>query len=375
MNITYVTNFPSIDVKYWSGTIYYMAKNLEKKANVDYIADLQAPDSLSLKLKRKIYGRHKQYWTDRSPEITKGYAQQIMSRLSPTTDIILSPSSSIISRLHSSKPTVFYADATFASILNYYDYLSNFSDKYISEGMKTESLALKNSSLAIYASDWAAESAIKDYNADPAKVKVVPLGANTNKRLSLSEVQELIDKRDKKTCRILFLGVEWKRKGADIVIDAVRLLNEMGLSTEVHMVGIPELPLDEVPPYVINHGFIGKNKPEGLRKLEDLIGGSHFLFVPSRAEAYGVVFCEAMSFGVPCVSTRTGGIPTIIKNELNGIILDIEAEAKEYAEHIYKAYTDKAYYKELALSAFNDFETRLNWDVAMDKVVSYMREL
>ncbi|MDU1892284.1 MAG: glycosyltransferase family 4 protein [Dysgonomonas sp.] len=375
MNITYITNFPSIDVKYWSGTIHFMAESLAKKVSVDYITDLEAPDNLSLKIKRKLYGRVKKYWTDRSPEISKGYARQIQKRLNSATDAILSHTSIPLAYLNTNKPMAFYTDATFAAIVDYYHYYSDFSSQYIKEGMRTERMALENSNLAIYASDWAAESAIRDYDIDPEKVRVVPFGANLDKAPSLDDIRYSLNHRNRTKCKLLFLGVEWERKGADIVIKAAESLIDMGLDVEVHIVGIPKIPMAEIPSFVINHGFINKGTAEGRKKMEVLMSESHFLFVPSRAEAYGVVFCEAMAFGVPCVSTMTGGIPTIIKNGLNGIILDIEATAIEYAKAIYETFADSNLYNEIALSAYDDFVRRLNWDVAMDKVVKYMKEI
>lgn len=376
MNITYVTNFPSIDVKYWSGLVYFMAKNLEKRATVDYITDLREAYPLSLRVKNKLFNRNKIYRIDRSPEIGREYARQISNRLKPSTDIIFSPSSTNLAYLETNKPKVFYTDATFASMINYYDYFTNLSSRYIKEGMRMEQQALDSCSLAIYSSQWAADSAIRDYQIDPEKIKVVPFGANiTTKHLSLDDVKSSLKAKDGATCKILFLAVDWVRKGGDIVIDTVKRLNsELNLPTELHIVGIEDLPVDDLPPYIFNHGRISKATPEGMKKIEDLITQCHFLFIPSRADCTPIVFSEAMSYGVPCVSAATGGIPSIV-NDLNGIILDSDSGAIEYAKNIYDAFIDKTRYSELALSAFYDFESRLNWDVAMDKVIKHMKDL
>jgi hypothetical protein len=40
----------------------------------------------------------------------------------------------------------------------------------------------------------------------------------------------------------------------------------------------------------------------------------------------------------------------------------------EYCEYIYNIFTNYHQYKELALSAFNEYESRLNWRVAGQKV-------
>lgn len=376
MIITYVTNFPSTDIKHWSGTVHFMATNLAKYSNVDYITGLQEDWTFSLKAKNKLYGRNKIYRADRSPEFGKSYARQISEQLNPTTDILFSHSSTLMSYLKTNKHKVIYTDATFASMINYYDYFSNLSQQYIKEGNQMEQLSLDSSSLAIYSSQWAADSAIKDYNADRDKVRIVPFGANiSTQKISLEEIKDILKKRSTDVCKILFLGVDWFRKGGDIAIDAVRYLNEeLRQPAELHIVGIDDLPVENLPPYIINHGRISKATPEGMKKVEDLILQSHFLFIPSRADCTPIVFSEAMSYGVPCVSAATGGIPSIV-NQSNGIILSPQVEPKDYAQQIYKTFEDKSYYNELALSAYHDFESRLNWDTAMKTIVSYMKEL
>lgn len=376
MNITYITNFPSIDIKHWSGTVHFMATNLAKHSNVDYITGLREDWTFSLKVKNKLYGRNKIYRADRSPEFGKSYAKQISAHLNPATDILFSHSSTLMSYLKTNKHKVIYTDATFASMINYYDYFSNLSQQYIKEGNQMEQLSLDSSSLAIYSSQWAADSAIKDYNADPNKVKIVPFGANiSTQKISLEEIKDILKKRSTDVCKILFLGVDWFRKGGDIAIDAVRYLNEeLRQPAELHIVGIDDLPVENLPPYIINHGRISKATPEGMKKVESLILQSHFLFIPSRADCTPIVFSEAMSYAVPSVSAATGGIPSIV-NDTNGIILSPQVEPKEYAQQIYKTFEDKSYYNELALSAYHDFESRLNWDTAMKTIVGYMKEL
>ncbi|GHV16425.1 glycosyl transferase [Bacteroidia bacterium] len=376
MNITYITNFPSIDVKHWSGLVYYMAKSLEREADMEYITGLEENWPLSLKIKNKIYGRNKIYRADRSPEIGKGYARQILKQLKQSTDIVFSPSTTVLSYLDTNKPKVIYTDATFASMINYYNYFTNLSTQYTKEGMKTEQLSLDSCKLAIFSSQWAADSAIRDYNTDPSKIRIVPFGANLPpQNLGLEDIKKIVEKRNGRTCQLLFLGVEWHRKGGDIAIEAVKYLNEsLNLPAELHIVGIDDLPVEDLPPYIINHGRISKGTPEGVKRIEDLITHSHFLFIPSRADCTPVVFSEAMSYGVPCVSSNTGGIPSIL-NEDNGIVLPSGIAPEEYAKRIYEAFIDNKRYNELALSAFNDYKTRLNWDVAMGKVVEYMKEL
>lgn len=374
--ISFISTNKSIDVKNWSGTEYYVAQTLEKHFQLNYLTGLNTNIFTKATLKKFLYKRNGGYSITRSPEVAKDYAKQIMRRLDKKTDIIFSTSSIPIGYIDANIPKAFYTDATYAQILNYYKEASGLSPQTIKEGMALEQRALDSSNLVFYSSDWAANSAINDYGISPDKVKVIPFGANTKKILPLEEIKLLVNKKSDKVCKILFLGVDWERKRGDLVVQSVKYLNEvLNLPTELHIAGIKELPLESLPPYIYNYGFISKAEPGGTEKIEKLIAESHFLFVPSKMEAYGLVFCEAMSFGVPCISSETGGIPTIIKNGMNGYILPINSSSDEYALQIYNAFQNKKEYRELSISAYNDFSSRLNWDVAGERLKKYLNDL
>jgi len=98
------------------------------------------------------------------------------------------------------------------------------------------------------------------------------------------------------------------------------------------------------------------------------------LILPSRAEGYGNVLPEANSYGVPCLVTNTGGISTVIKDGLDGQLFSVDADISEYCRFILDLFSDPSKYKELALSSFNEFETRLNWAVAGEALKNLLNE-
>ena len=149
----------------------------------------------------------------------------------------------------------------------------------------------------------------------------------------------------------------------------------MGLKTELTIVGCHPDIEGELPEFVKNLGFISKSTVAGKEKINKLIGESHFLILPSKAECYGVVFCEANSFGVPCVSTNVGGIPTIIKPGINGNIFSLDANISEYCYYIYSLFSNYQNYVQLALSSYNEYQLRLNWDAAGKTVKSMLKEI
>lgn len=46
-----------------------------------------------------------------------------------------------------------------------------------------------------------------------------------------------------------------------------------------------------------------------------------------------------------------------------------------YSEYIYNVFTNKSVYEDLAKSSYNEYKTRLNWDVAGRSLINYMKEL
>lgn len=380
MKIAYVTNFDSRDIKAWSGLVYFIAKSLENKSiSLEHIGSLKEYYSILFKAKQFFYQylRRENYFRQREPAILKGYAQQISSKLSGIdANIVFSPSTVPIAHLECQQPIVFWTDANFAAMVDYYPgQFSNLCQESIEQGNAMEQDVLTRCQLAIYSSDWAAQTAIENYRVEPSKVKVVPFGANINCDRSLEDVKTIIDSRPVDKCKLLFLGVDWYRKGGDIAVAVTKQLNEAGLKTELVVVGCEPATDEPLPNFIKPLGFISKSTETGKEKIDKLFAESHFLILPSKAECFGVVFSEANSFGVPCISTNTGGIPTVIKENLNGKTFSLNASISEYRQYISDLMENYNEYRNLALSSFQEYQYRLNWDVAGKTVKNLMMEL
>ena len=379
MNIAFVTTYDAQDIINWSGLGYHISKSLESSGNkLQYIGNLHTKVSPMNFIKKLVYPRlfNKGFPVDRTISTAKNYSAEVNKSLSGNNyDCIFSPGSIPIAYLETKVPKVFYTDATFACMLNYYKSMNNLSSEIIKQGHILEKQALDSCSLAVYASEWAAQSAIKDYGTDPAKVKVAPFGANLDRQYTKEEVESFINARGKFILKLLFNGVDWKRKGGDVVIAAVEEIKKRGIKVELHVVGIPNLPFSTVPDFIVNHGFLRKAVPNEKMQLENLYKSCHFLFLPSEAEAFGIVFCEASSFGMPSVSRKTGGIPSVITDGRNGFTLNGNSTANDYADIICKYYLDNDKYIQLARSSFDEFQTRLNWNATGELLSGYIREI
>jgi glycosyltransferase involved in cell wall biosynthesis len=307
MKIAYVTTFNSRTLgtqglNEWSGTGYYIAQSLKSQSiPLEYVGPLE--DKFALKAVRK-YKRHyheffgKNYIKDTEPLILKDFANQVAKKLVDSqADLVFSASITPIAYLECDRPIVFWADATFDNTHDFYPQYSNLCAESIANGHAMEELALKKCTLAIYSSEWAAQTAIDRYKADPQKVKVVPFGANIETDRTLDNVAKSIESRPTDRCKLLFLGVDWLRKGGDVAFKVAKALNRSGLHTELTVVGCQPVLDEPIPDFVTPLGFISKSTPAGKERLSQLIAESHFLILPSIADCTPIILCEANSLG------------------------------------------------------------------------------
>lgn len=377
--IAYVSVYDSNDVHNWSGLGYYIAKSLEKNVgDLDYVGNLKTRRFIEYEIKKAVNKLlfNKKFESKITPRVAKNYADQIARRIKDKKfDLIFCPGTVPISMLKTDTPIIIWTDSCQPGLLDFYDSKDKFTEESFVHGVEIEKLALDNSALAIFSSDWAASIATNYHKINPAKVKVVPFGANVDSSKSEDEISKLISTRQKDFCKLLFVGVDWKRKGGDIAFKTAEGLIKKGLRTELTIVGCEPIIEKPLPDFVKSLGFISKSTDEGKQKINKLFQESHFLIVPSQAEAYGLVFCEANSFGVPAIATNVGGISTIIKNNINGRSFSPNAQIDEYVDFIFGLMKNSNEYKRLALSSFNEFRTRLNWDTAGQAVKRMIDEL
>lgn len=63
-----------------------------------------------------------------------------------------------------------------------------------------------------------------------------------------------------------------------------------------------------------------------MTEARHLIYRSDIMVMPSRTESFGVAALEATSAGIPVIATRVGGIPEIIEDGRNGILIATDDE-------------------------------------------------
>lgn len=357
---------PFKDKKEWSGTYYGLCEALKMGGyQVEY--NNMMTNKFLAKVYRVFYGKGSFI---HSRLMSRYHINSIDKDLNKYDLIFIPAQVDIVAGLKTSTPIIYYTDGTIPLMVDYYWF--NFSNRAIKEAKLIEERALKNASLNIFSSEWAANSAIKDYGIDSNRVDVLPFGANIDDSLINYKVK---DYSQTKKLNILFSGVDWVRKGGNIAVDTVKRLNERGINSTLYVCGIrnEDFPteLNNVD-YVKNVGFLNKNEESDLQKYLDIWENTDIFILPTRAECSAIVLNEANAYGVPILTTETGGLANYVINGINGQRLPLQANGKDYASVIEDWIKDKKLEK-LSLGARKLYETSNSWKAWGTKFASVIK--
>jgi glycosyltransferase involved in cell wall biosynthesis len=348
-----------------SGEIHNVFRELNNFGEVIFIASFTIKFYFHLRIINKISQLffHKKYNFAYNLRNSKKIGKELTQRLGRDQfDIIFAPyGSRQIAFLETSIPIISIADATFQNLIDYYPDFSNllwFSQR---EGNLIEQRAISKSSHLIYPSEWAANSAIRDYGASPDKVHIIHIGP------CLDWIPPAAVERPnkKRAWNLLFVGRDWRRKGGGLAVAAMDHLAQSGLEAQLTIVGCQ-------PPKVRSNirvfPYLNKNRTEDARVLEKLYGEADFLILPTRADCSSVVVSEANAFGVPVMATQTGGLPSLIREGVNGYLLPLSAQGEDYARVISSVMGNEKTYNKLRQTSRQEYEKRLSWGAWSRKV-------
>jgi len=136
---------------------------------------------------------------------------------------------------------------------------------------------------------------------------------------------------------LLFLGSPWDVKGVDILIKAYRRLEDRYSQYHLKIVGwFPEPGLSFLKGLRGGSANIEICRAVHYDEAMRLVAGSYGVVLPSRSEGMGRVLLEAMAYGKPVIASRVDGIPTYVKDGLNGLLFESEnvADLAEKLERI-----------------------------------------
>ena len=364
MKIAFLTANDPTDRRSWSGTHYKMLQSLKQQfSEVVVLGPVTKPklldsililiQKLSLKFFSSRYNKYHNFLS--SIYYGKQFEKEIKGQ---NFDLIFAPAASNeIAFFKTEIPICYLSDTSFGQINNYYQVFSNLSKWSKWESNCVEKRAIKKSDRLVYSSEWAAQFVINEYNVNPNKVRVIPFGAN----IDFIPLKKEIEKNYSMQINLLFAAKEWHQKGGGIVLETFHILERNNKNIKLNILGChPSVKglgdnIQVIP-------FLNKNKPEEEKRFLNLFREAHLFFLPTRADCTPIVLCEANAFGIPVITTATGGVTSLVEDGANGFALPLDSGPEEYAAIIQELLDEPNKLKEMTEKARRKFEKELNWD-------------
>lgn len=346
----------------WSGTPFGVLNALEKKIKV---VDVDINNKKGTRLERGIVKR-----IERLPDMSLALVlyNRIKHRIHNKEKKIILQLSEVIFNDKYTK-TYIYHDLTYKYL---YDLYKNNRETFNYSGNKGRACSFmmnlrsryemyyhkKKCSCVFCMGKWLYNILIEKYNYSPDKVCHVGGGINvTLEKLSLQK---------KLRNKILFVGVDFERKGGYITYEAFKLLRNKNKSLELHVAGPHENPIEEP---IDGYYYYGKVSSE---KALELYGKCDIFCMPSYFEAYGLVFIEALACGLPCIGRDRYEMPYFIEKGVTGELLTND-DPEQLAKLIDTIFKTEQYFENVK-NRYNYYVNEYSWDTVVNRMIDKINQ-
>jgi glycosyltransferase involved in cell wall biosynthesis len=354
MNIIFLTRFDPGNINNWSGTLYHIYHKLKEKHTIEIIGA-----EIIGQLELLVRGNFQANIFIPSDRYIENLGKLLSERINTLDCDLIFFGDLLFIPVDINIPVVLFSDMTYEQVKIHY---VKQDERNIEPCIRLEKLMLEKAFKIIYPSEWIKEKVMEFYAINPEKISIVEFGANIPSPMSYS-ININID-----VCRLLFIGRDWERKGGDKVLEIYKMLKEEKFPCTLTIIGSMSEDEQEEDENLTVIPFLDKSKKKDLEQLCDILSKSHFFVLPTKFDAFGIVFCEASAFALPSITANVGGVGQAVKDGKNGYLLPADATANDYAQKIKAVFSDKEGYLKLRKSSRNEFETRLNWDVWGERV-------
>lgn len=367
MKINYICEWEKDKTLTWSGTTYSLYKALGKRCFInDYdialnwfekklaklfqirlIGNKIETNKISSKLEKKLHENKAKKMNLQTEE----YTLQI-------GDYLVVNENSYVYQDLSVDSLIYYKNKN----INLFQY-SGFqyaTDKDLAKRRAMQYEVYKSSKGIFTMSKWLRDNLINYTGIEANKVHHVGAGIN----IDVKQIKHL----PKKNNKILFIGRDFYRKGGDLVYNAFKILKTKYDSTaELYIIGPKEWPLDEITEGV---KYLGDLRYEQVSEYFNICD---IFCMPSRFEAYGIVFIEALVYGLPCIGRNEFAMKEFIQDGYNGLLVDNDDE-DELAIKMYKLLKDSGI-KNNVLNNREAYIREYSWDMVAEKIINIIEKI
>lgn len=210
-------------------------------------------------------------------------------------------------------------------------------------------------------SEWTKRSIVNDLGVDEQNVTVIYAGSNLNAKAAPDF------RRSSKS--ILFVGIDWERKGGPILIEAFKLVRQRVPSANLRIVGCsPEI----TEPGVQIVGFLdSRDTSQKKSLLNEFLSASCFC-LPTLFDPFPNVLIEAGSVGLPAIAFDNGSRREVIVDEVTGVLAKRET-ASELAEAIVDVIKNDDRCAAMGKAAWTHINSNFTWDIVVSKISNVLR--
>jgi glycosyltransferase involved in cell wall biosynthesis len=342
----------------WSGIPFFMMQALQKEYEVEY---LPAPSFEFLRRAGYYVGKLIHLLTERKYIFDYGiilalcygrHYSGLLKRKVGYKFIFVPAGLSEIAFLNTKIPIVSFGDCSILQLINYYPSLNNVSRISSREVNFVEHRAFNKITLAFFSSSWASDFVKQHFKVN--SVSTISFGCN------LKQMTEIYPKQlSAKKCNLLFVGVDWERKGGDVALKILQDLVEKKIDARLTVIGCVPPPGND-----LNHVRVieklDKDSAEGEREFVAILNRTDFFILPTRADCTPIVIAEAFSAGVPVLATNTGGIPSLVSEGVNGFMF-AQDDVQGYVQRIIQLLNDSLQYNMISQNCIESYSTTFNW--------------
>lgn len=200
------------------------------------------------------------------------------------------------------------------------------------------------------------------------KITVIPNGVNID--------QFPMGDWSNRKKQIIFVGSLILRKGVNYLIEAMSILKDKHPEYRLILIGegSERGSFEKLVANLELESFVEFLGVQSQQQVGKFLRESRLFVLPSIEEGQGVVLLEAMASGTPCVGSRVGGIPDVIKPGVGNLVeaRDVVGLAGAIESYI----EDETLWLEASKKARERVENEYNWNSLSEKIISvYQRVL
>lgn len=348
-SLNFLSSFSLHKERTWSGTTYSLYKALEKYYTLNDI-NISSPFLVQLALKLlRVHWFNSGFYQD---SLSRKKCKNLQGKVFQFSEIKSNDEKT---------KTYIYQDLSVSYIKymkkNLPEVFEKSGFKGIDEKILQKRLAVQNKYYSTCSAIFTMGKWLKNFLISQGipREKIFAVGGGTNVKINL------IHPQPKRQNKILFVGRDFERKGGFITYNAFKILKNKISDAELYVAGPKENPISDS---VKGYHFLGDLKYD---ELSEFYNKCDIFCMPSYFEAYGLVFIEALIFGLPCIGRNCYEMPSFIEEGKSGYLLSQNGSVEELAEKMELALKNKEM-QNFVISKRDIYIEKYSWSSVAERI-------